>query len=246
MQTVDVELGVLALPDGADRDGADRDDGAHPGAVLLPDVWGLGDHARDLCGRLAGEGFAVLGVDLYRRLDEVKIEDPGAWIRGLSDPQILSDVEAAAALLAAHPAVGHRKVGVIGFCMGGTYALLAACGTPGIAAAVPFYGMLSHEHGLLHDPTGLDRERKPRQPLDAAAELRCPLLAFFGADDPYIPLDDVAELERRLEKVEMASELVVVQGAGHAFMNDTRPDAYRPDAAGDAWQRMIGFLRKHL
>ena len=106
--------------------------------------------------------------------------------------------------------------------------------------------MLSHEHGLLHDPAGLDRERKPRPPLDAAADLRCPLLAFFGADDPYIPLDDVAELERRLEKVDMASELVVVQGAGHAFMNDTRPDAYRPDAAGDAWQRMIGFLRKHL
>ena len=92
MQTQDVELGFLATPES----------GPCPGVVLIHDVWGLTDHARDLAQRLSGEGFAVLALDLYRRLDEVKIENPGEWMRALSDPQILGDVQAGADFLAAH------------------------------------------------------------------------------------------------------------------------------------------------
>jgi carboxymethylenebutenolidase len=234
----DVELGFLALPEAAP--------GPAPGVVLVHDVWGLGEHARDLCRRLAAEGFAVLGIDLYRDLGEVKVEDPGRWMRQLSDPGVLADIAAGAAFLSADPAMRAPRVGVVGFCMGGMYALMAACGTPGVAAAVPFYGLLSHGHGLLHDPGGLDPARKPRQPLDAARDLRCPLLAFFGAEDAFIPLADVEELERRLAGASAPHELVVVPGAGHAFMNDTRPEAYREDAAREAWRRMVSFLREHL
>lgn len=233
-----MELGFLALPEAPP--------GSAPGVVLVHDVWGLGEHPRDLCRRLAAEGFPVLGVDLYRELGEVKIEEPGPWMRQLSDPQVLADIAAGAAFLSGDPAVEAPRVGVVGFCMGGMYALLAACGTPGISAAVPFYGLLSHEHGLLHDPAGLDPARKPRQPLDAARDLRCPLLAFFGADDAFIPMADVEELERRLAGASAPHELVVVPGAGHAFMNDTRPEAYREEAARDAWRRMVSFLREHL
>ena len=236
MQCVDVETGFLAHPD----------DGARGGVVVVHDVWGLSDHTRDICRRLAGEGFAALGVDLYRREQSVEIGDPGAWIRALSDPQVLSDVGEAAAVLAAHPAVGGGRVGVVGFCMGGMYALMAGCGVPGVSAVVPFYGMLSHDHGMLHDPAGADPARKPRSPLDAARELACPLLAFFGADDPFIPVADVRELEQRLAKRGAAAEVVLVEGAGHAFMNDTRPDAYREAAAADAWARMTAFLRENL
>ena len=111
---------------------------------------------------------------------------------------------------------------------------------------MPFYGLLSHAHGLLHDPAGPDRARKPREPIAMAAELRCPLLAFFGDQDSFIPQSDVQALERELTGARAGAEIVVVPGAGHAFMNDTRPDAYRPEAAADAWRRTVEFLRAQL
>ena len=232
----EMELGFLALPEG----------GPSPGVVMIHDVWGLADHTRDLAGRLAGEGFAVLAVDLYRRLDEVKIENPGVWMRGLSDPEVLSDVQAAVDALAADPACAGRKVGVTGFCMGGSYALLAACSCTGLSAAVPYYGLLSHSHGLLHDPDGHDPARKPHAPLDLAPRLACPLLGFFGAQDEFVPTEDVRELEERLGTSEHPAEVVLYPDAGHAFMNDTRPDAYREREAAEAWGRMVAFFRKEL
>jgi carboxymethylenebutenolidase len=167
-------------------------------------------------------------------------------MRALSDPEAVADVREAAAFLARHPASHGRPVGVIGFCMGGMVALLAACSAPELAAAVPFYGLLSHEHGLLHADEGLDPEKKPRQPLDAVADLLCPLLCFFGAEDEFVPMSDVERLKQRLAAAAVPAEVMVYPDAGHAFMNDTRPDAYRSEAARDAWARMTAFLRSHL
>lgn len=222
-----VEHGHLARPDSDPS----------PGVVMIHDVWGLSDHTRDLAGRLAREGFAVLALDLYRREGAVEIRDPGAWIRALPDRRVLDDVHAAARFLRQRASRGCR-VGVTGFCMGGMYALLAACDEGELAAAAPFYGMLSYRRDLLAGKPGSD-------PLEAAPGLRCPLLAFFGAEDPYIPLADVELLRRRLPP-RPPSQVVVYPGAGHAFMNETRPEAYRPDAARDAWSRLLGFLREQL
>lgn len=233
--TSEVELGFLALPPGAPV----------PGVVMVHDVWGLSDHTRDLARRLAAEGFALLAIDLYRREAELAIGDPGAWMRGLSDPAVLDDLGAGAAFLAARPECSGR-VGVVGFCMGGSYALMAACQERGFAASVAFYGLLSHAHGLLHDPAGLDPARKPSEPLAMAPDLRCPLLAFFGAEDEYVPLEDVRALERALAPAGAGAEVVIVPGAGHAFMNDTRPDAHRPEAAAAAWARSVDFLHAQL
>ncbi len=236
MPTVEMELGSLVFPEA----------GPVPGVVLIHDVWGLADHTRDLAGRLAGEGFSVLALDLYRREAEVKIDNPGVWMRGLSDPQAIADVEEAAVFLRAHESVGNRKVGVIGFCMGGMYALLAACGSPGIDASVAYYGLLSHAHGILYDEAGLDPAKKPRQPLDSAAERSCPLLCFFGDTDEFIPLSDIELLRERLAAGGPPAEAVVYPGCGHAFMNDTRADVYRPETAQHAWDRMLTFFRQQL
>lgn len=231
-----VPLGHLVHPE----------EGASPGVVMIHDVWGLSDHTRDLAGRLAGEGFAVLAIDFYRRESSVRIENPGAWMRALSDPLFLEDVQAGVDFLARDSASAGRRAGVTGFCMGGMYALMAACACKGLSAAVPFYGLLSHAHGLLHDDAGLDPEKKPRSPLDFAPELRCPLLGFFGEDDEFVPVEDVRELERRLQATGQEVEVVLYPGAGHAFMNDTRPGAYRPETAADAWRRMVAFLHRQL
>ncbi len=236
MPTEDVELGYLAYPK----------DGPNPGVVLIHDVWGLSDHTRDLSRRLAGEGFAVLAVDLYRRQGEVKIENPGEWMRALSDPQVLEDLQTAADFLSQHPTVSARRVGITGFCMGGSYAILAACSCSGLSGSVAFYGLLSHEHGLLHGENGPDPTLKPRQPLDAVAELSCPLQAVFGDQDEFVPLADVERLRARLHEAPQPGEVVVYAGCGHAFLNDTREDAYRPKQAKEAWSAMASFLRGHL
>jgi len=236
MPAEDVELGYLAHPGS----------GPNRAVVMIHDVWGLSDHTRDLARRLAQEDFSVLAVDLYRRESEIKIENPGDWMRALSDVQVLEDIQAGVDFLSAHSSTSGQGVGVMGFCMGGSYALLAACGCRGVAAAVPFYGLLSHQHGLLHDPAGIDPARKPREPLAAAEDLSCPLLAFFGEEDEFVPLADVGVLRERLQKTPHATEVVVYPGAGHAFMNDTRPDAFRPAIAEQAWSRSVDFLQHQI
>jgi len=236
VQTLDLELGFLAAPES----------GPCPGVVLIHDVWGLTDHARDLAQRLSGEGFAVLALDLYRRLDEVKIDNPGEWMRALSDPQILGDVQVGVDFLAAHPITEGRGIGVIGFCMGGMYALMAGATCTGLGASVPFYGLLSHQHGILHSETGLDRALKPHEPLEVARDLRCPTLAFYGDRDEFVPVSDIQRLKDRFALSVHAAEVVLYPGAGHAFMNDTRPDAYRPEDAANAWRQMVAFLTEQL
>jgi carboxymethylenebutenolidase len=235
MRTEHTELGFLARPG----------DAPAPGVVMLHDVWGLADHTRDLAARLAGEGFAVLAVDLYRGLSSRDVGgDPGRWIRGLSDPEMLATIQTAIDALAGGASRG-RRVGITGFCMGGQYAILAAAGCTGLSAAVPFYGMLSHEHGLLAPAPGeppLDPVRKPRSPLEAAAHVRCPVLALFGADDAFIPVEDVRALERELAKTGPEHVVSLYAGAGHAFLNDTRPELHRPAIAAEAWSRLLHWL----
>jgi len=225
-------LGFLALPEGRPC----------PGVVMIPDVWGLSDTYRDLARRLAADDFAVLAIDPYRNTGQPQPTDVAsamAWIRELSDPLVLATVQEGVDALAAHPAVAGRKVGVIGFCMGGQYALLAACGCRGLSACAPFYGMLRYEQGL-------DPAKKPRSPLAAVADLSCPLLGLYGEEDPIIPVADVHALEERLATTEQPAEVHLYAGAGHAFMNTSRPEMYRPEAAADAWERLVPFLGTHL
>jgi len=233
VETEPVEHGFLALPDGG---------GPHPGVVLIPDVRGLYDHFRELAARLAREGFAVLAVDLYRRGGPPEITSAAVameWIAGLDDRQVLGDLQAATDFLSAHPAVAGRRVGITGFCMGGQYAILAACSCTGLAACAPFYGMLAYAPGL-------DPARKPRSPLDSAPDLGCPLLGFYGAEDMLIPLDQVEAFRRRVAASGQPAELRVYEGAGHAFMNDAQPERHHPEAAADAWPRLVAFLHEHL
>src|SRR4030095_5840015 len=115
----------------------------------------------------------------------------------------------------------------------------AACPCRVRSAVAPFYGMVRYEPAP-------DRKKKPRAPLDAVAELTCPALGLYGREDAIIPKADVDELEARLARQRQPWEIVRYAGAGHAFLNDTRPAMYRPEAAADAWRRLLVFLRTRL
>lgn len=218
-----------------------------PGLVLIHDVWGLSDHSLALAKDFAAEGFGVLEIDLYRALDSgPPTEDPGAFIRSLSDPAVLADLELGAAWLAGQPVCHDRKIGVVGVCMGGTYALLAASLSDRFSAAAPFYGILSYETGMLAGPTGRDWQKKPHSPIELGGRLRMPLRASFGCEDEFVPGSDVDLLEAALATSGTRYTLDRYTGAGHAFLNRTREAAYRAEASEKAWARVIPFLQREL
>jgi carboxymethylenebutenolidase len=214
--------------------------GRLPAVIVVHDVRGLSEHYREVARRLAGEGFFALAVDLYSREGAPDLPDMAAvfrWMRALPDTRVLADLGAVVGYLARRDDVRPAAIGITGFCMGGQYALMAACAVPGLAACVSWYGMLRYAE---------TDAVKPASPLELAPELACPYLGLFGEDDAIIPRADVEELRATLAREGKRFEIVTYPGAGHAFFNDTRPDAYRPAAAADAWARAIAFLRRHL
>lgn len=217
-----------------------RRDERLPGVIIIHDVRGLTEHYRDIARRWASEGFFALAIDLYSREGAPELPDVEAaftWMRHLSDRRVLADIDSAVRFLGIRPEVRARSIGIGGFCMGGQYALMAACTVPNLAACVSFYGMLRYA-----EKTDL----KPEAPLDAAARLGCPFLGLFGEDDALIPRADIKELEGILRRAGKTFQTKIYRGAGHAFFNDTRADVYRPEAARDAWTRALDFLRTHL
>ena len=216
-----------------------RRDDRLPAIILVHDVRGLTDHYRDVARRFANEGFFALAIDLYSREGAPQLPDMESvfrWMNQLDDRRMLADIDATARFLSSRPEVRPRSIGITGFCMGGQYALMSACTIPNLAACVSFYGMLRTEKS----------ECKPESPLDLAAQLTCPYLGLFGEDDGLIPRADIKQLEGTLRRAGKTFQIKTYAGAGHAFFNDARPDAYRPDAAKDAWTRTLAFFHAHL
>jgi len=208
--------------------------------ILLPDVYGVSDLYERIGQRFAVAGFFSFLLDPYSREGRPTLPDlPAvfAWIDQLDDRRLLADVAAAVSFVQCQPELRQARVGIAGFCLGGQYALQAACSVAGLDAAVSFYGMLRY---------AAHSERKPASPIELAPALACPYLGLFGADDALIPAADVDALATVLRDHEKTFAIHVYPGAGHAFCNDTRPDAYRPAAAADAFARAEGFLRRYL
>ncbi len=230
----------VTFPSGGDRIRGHLENAATdraPGLVLVPDVHGISPLYRELAARFAAHGFTTLAIDLYSREEAPKLASPAeamTWIAKLSDPRILADLQAAVDHLAG---AGAARVGITGFCMGGQYALLAACSLRGLSACVSFYGMVRYPER---------NERKPRSPLDAASDLACPYLGIFGEEDALIPQGDLAELRSLLAAAGKTFEIRPYPGCGHAFLNRNRPDAYRPEAAAEAFDRAVAFFGRHL
>ena len=202
------------------------------GVVVHPDIMGLRPLFDDLCRRLATHGYAVCAPEPFARLPEREGLDPAArmgHVPELDDAQQLGDLEAAADWLVVNDDVS--DVAVLGFCMGGMYALKAAA-TERFDRAVAFYGMIRVPDGW--------RGPGLREPLETAADV-CPTIAFFGTADPYTPAADIEAL-RDAWKGRPDCEVVVYEGAEHGFVHDAERPAHRADDAADAWARTLRFL----
>lgn len=206
--------------------------GPRPAVIVVQEAFGLNEHVKDVTRRVAAEGYLALAPDLFYRggkgrtagYDQLPkaLELMGA----LKDDEIVADIGAAIAYLEKQPTVRAGRIGITGFCMGGRVSYLAACALPEkLAASVPYYG-----GGI---------------PVDRTATLRAPVLAFFGEDDPFIPLDSVEKLRAEAKRLGKNVEIVVYPKAPHGFFCNER-DSYRPEAAKDAWERTKAFFAKHL
>jgi carboxymethylenebutenolidase len=213
----------VARPAGAER---------LPAVLVIQEAFGLNAHIEDVARRIAAEGYVALAPDLYwrggrgRSVGYHELPQAIALMQSLRDDEIVADVGGAIAYLEKQPGVRADRIGITGFCMGGRVSYLIACALPDkIKASVPFYG-----GGI---------------PVERTATLKAPVLAFFGEQDGFIPLDNVKELQAALATHGKQAEVIVYPGAGHGFFCDER-DSYHAESARDAWTRTTKFLAKHL
>lgn len=202
------------------------------GLVVHPDIMGVRPLFDDLCRRLATHGVAVCCPEPFARVEasaRSTVEERMARVKDLDDDIQLGDLERAADRLVVGDDVA--DVAVMGFCMGGMYALKAAA-TGRFDRAVSFYGMVRVPEAW--------RSPKQRDPLDVAGEM-CPTLAIFGAADPWVPPADVEAL-RDAWRARPDCAVVVFEGAEHGFVHDPDRPAHRPDDAAQAWSRALAFL----
>lgn len=212
-----------------------------PAVVVIPAIAGINDYIKEVLVDLSNEGFFALALDLFSREGQAPdVSTPakvGEALAKLPDPRTVSDVLAAVHYLKSRNDVKSEGIGVLGFCVGGTYAFLSACRTEDIKASVDFYGLIKYNELS---------ENKPVSPITQTADLKAPLLAHFGEYDRLISANDIADLKKALEESQKPYELFTYAGAPHAFHEYFKPMAYRPVAARLAWQRSMTFLHWHL
>jgi carboxymethylenebutenolidase len=216
--------------------------GPYPGVVLIHHMPGWDAWYREATRKFAAHGYLALSPNLYAREGHGAPEDVAAKVRGaggVPDDQVIGDVAGALAYLRALP-YGSGKVGVFGTCSGGRHAVLAASRIPaGFDAAVDCWG-----GRVVMRPDELT-PRQPVAPLDYTADLGCPLLGLFGAEDHSPTPEQVARHEEELKKHGKAYEFHMYPGAGHGFFYHNRPN-YRQEQAVDGWDKLFAFLGKHL
>jgi carboxymethylenebutenolidase len=207
-----------------------------PVVLLAHEIWSVHEYFKDLCRRLAKLGYLAIAPDLFGRQGDVSdkpIEEIRQIVAKVPDAQVMSDLDRAAQWAFAHG--GDRgRFGITGFCWGGRITWLYCAHNPQLKAGVAWYGP------VVKPATDL----QPRHPVDLAAQLKCPVLGLYGAEDAGIPNDTVEKMRGALAAAGQPSEIVLFPGMPHAFHADYRP-SYRKEAAEEGWRRMLDWFRQH-
>lgn len=213
-----------------------------PVILVVQEIFGVHEHIKDICRRLARLGYLAIAPELYARQgDPRQYNDIQALLANIvykvPDAQVMADLDACAAWAGANGGdLAH--LGVTGFCWGGRITWLYAAHNPQIRAAVAWYGRL----------VGTASPLNPQHPVDIAGQLKGPVLGLYGGQDPSIPLDSITLMQQRLAAsntpASLASSIHVYEDAPHAFHADYRP-SYRQAAAEDGWQRMLAWFKQN-
>ena len=202
--------------------------GHGPATIVLQEWWGVDDHVRSICDRLADDGFFALAPDLYRGETTTQPSEAEQKMMAMSMDQAEQDMCGAAQYLLALPGVEGDGVASVGFCLGGGLSIWAAATCPEVKAAVSYYYVMPHG--------------KP----DFSA-IDGPVLGHFGTADEFVPVEAAQALEHELSDAGVDVSFNYYDGAGHAFFNDTnRLGTYDAEQATLSWERTVSFLRDAL
>lgn len=207
----------LALPDGA---------GPFPGIVVIHEAYGLNDNMKEIAGRFSHEGYAALAVDLFAGQNRAvcMARLMGGMLLNPLNHGGISGLKASLDYFSAQPFIDPERVGAIGFCMGGGFAIAWACTDPRLKVIAPFYGT------------------NPR-PLEAARQV-CPVVGSYPGLD--FTAAQGRKLDGFLDNTGVVHDIKIYPGARHSFFNDRNPLSYNAAASADAWSRTLEFFKQHL
>jgi carboxymethylenebutenolidase len=213
--------------------------GPHPVVLVVQEIFGVHEHIKDICRRLAKVGYFAIAPELYARQGDVsKLKDIQEILTNVvskvPDAQVMSDLDATVAWLAAGGQGDTARLGITGFCWGGRVVWLYCAHNPSVKAGVAWYGRL----------VGQPSELTPTHPVDIARALEVPVLGLYGGADQGIPIPTIEQMRAALERGSSGSQIVVYEDAPHGFNADYRP-SYRKDTATDGWKRMAAWFKSH-
>jgi carboxymethylenebutenolidase len=213
--------------------------GKFPVVLVVQEIFGVHEHIKDMCRRFAKLGYLAVAPELYARQGDVsKIQDfreiVSQVVSKVPDVQVMSDLDAAVAWAAATGKGDTSRLGLTGFCWGGRIAWLYAAHNPKLKASAAWYGRLVGDTNPL----------QPRNPIDLAGELKCPVLGLYGGKDMGIPQASIEQMRAAVAKAGKTAEIVVYPEAGHGFNADYRP-GYDKAAAEDGFQRLLAWFKKY-
>jgi carboxymethylenebutenolidase len=206
----------VARPDDADAN-------SKAAVLLIHEWWGINAHVRDIAERYAREGYLCVAPDLFRGKTTKDAGEASKLMHELALDDGVATIKSALAEIKRTDGV--ERIGITGYCMGGTFALRAACEIDTLSAAAPFYGDVP-EDSLL-------------------SQLKVPVLFIAGERDNWITPEKVEGLKEAARKYDLPIQTVSYD-ADHAFFNDTRPEVFDAEAAQDAWKRVLKFFRECL
>jgi len=210
-----------------------------PVVLVVQEIFGVHEHIKDVCRRLAKRGYLAIAPELYARQGDVsKLSDVqqivSQVVSKVPDRQVMEDLDATVAWVAKSGEGDTAKLGITGFCWGGRIVWLYAAHSTRLKAGVAWYGRLFGDTDELH----------PRTPFDLVRSLHAPVLGLYGGADPGIPLETVERMRQALQAAKQPCEIVVYPDAPHGFHADYRP-SYRPEPALDGWKRLLAWFEKH-
>lgn len=210
-----------------------------PIALVVQEIFGVHEHIKDICRRLAHAGYCAVAPELFSREGDVsKMTDVNEILTNVvskvPDAQVMSDLDASAnwAAKAAHGDIS--RIAIVGFCWGGRIVWLYAAHNPKLRTGAAWYGRLE----------GDKNDLTPKNPIDYAGAFNTPIIAFFGGKDTGIPQESVDKMRVALQVVGNPSEIIVYPDAQHGFNADYRPSYNQADAQ-DAWKKMLAWFKKY-
>lgn len=210
-----------------------------PVVLVVQEIFGVHEHIKDICRRLAKLGYLAVAPEMYARQGDVSKETDiqkiiSTVVSKVPDQQVMSDLDAAVAWAKKTGKGNTDKLAVTGFCWGGRIVWLYSAHNPDVKAGVAWYGRLVGDADALH----------PKHPLELAGELKAPVLGLYGGADTGIPVESVEKMQKALKDAKKPSEIVLYPETPHGFYADYRP-SYRQDKAEDGWKRLVAWFKEH-